>query len=138
MKLIHLGGYNESKRKFYKEIIFSNTMRSVVESMSTALAFIYILLFSAILEAMPQLDLALSPQNDAHRATILALPPQIKADVLPGDVADAIQSLWQDSSIQAAVCCSRKFQLNDSTIYYFNAMDRMASPSYLPTDQDIL
>ena len=87
---------------------------------------------------MPQLNLALSPQNDARRATILALPPQIEAEVLPGDVADAIQFLWQDSSIQEAVRRSREFQLNDSAIYYFNAMDRMASPSYIPTDQDIL
>ena len=52
-----------------------------------------------------------------------------------------IQSLpvWQDASIQETVCRSRKFQLNDSaTGIYFNAIDRMASPSYLPTDQDIL
>ena len=87
---------------------------------------------------MPQLDLALSPQNDARRATILALPPQIEADLLPADVADAIRSLWRDPSIQEAVRRSREFQLNDSAVYYFNAIDRMASPSYLPTDQDIL
>ena len=92
----------------------------------------------AILEAMPQLDLALSPQNDARRATILALPPQIEADTMPADVTDAIRSLWRDSSVQDAVRRSREFQLNDSAIYYFNAIDRMASPSYLPTDQDIL
>src|ERR1700678_4814326 len=49
---------------------------------------------AAILEAMPQLDLALSLQND----TILALPPQIEADTLPGDVADAIQSLLPSRS----------------------------------------
>src|ERR1700678_245988 len=47
-----------------------------------------------ILEAMPQLDLALSPKND----TILALPPQTEADTLPGDVADAIQSLLPSRS----------------------------------------
>jgi guanine nucleotide-binding protein subunit alpha len=122
MKLIHHGGYNDSERESYKEIIFSNTIQSM----------------RAIIEAMPQLDLALSPQNDARRATILALPPQIEADVLPGDVADAIQFLWKDSSVQQAVRRSREFQLNDSAIYYFNAMDRMASPSYVPTDQDIL
>jgi guanine nucleotide-binding protein G(i) subunit alpha len=33
---------------------------------------------------------------------------------------------------------SCKFQLNDSAVYYFNAIDRMSLPSYLPTDQDIL
>ena len=100
--------------------------------------FTYLLPPRAILEAMPQLDLALSPQNDARRATILALPPQIEADILPADVSDAIRSLWRDPSIQEAVRRSREFQLNDSAVYYFSAMDRMASPSYLPTDQDIL
>jgi len=90
------------------------------------------------LEAMPHLGLALSPQNDARRATILALPLQIEADTLPADVADAIRSLWRDPSILDAVRRSREFQLNVSAVYYFNAIERMASASYLPTDQDIL
>src|ERR1700678_4849745 len=47
------------------------------------------------------LDLALSPQNDAHRATILALPPQIEADTLPGDVADTIRSLLPSRRLSA-------------------------------------
>jgi guanine nucleotide-binding protein G(i) subunit alpha len=34
---------------------------------------------------MPQLDLALAPQSDARRATILSLPAQIETDVLPCD-----------------------------------------------------
>ncbi|KAF8182543.1 heterotrimeric G-protein alpha subunit, GPA1-like protein [Pholiota molesta] len=122
MKLIHHGGYNDSERDSYKEIIFSNTIQSM----------------RAILEAMPQLDLALAPQNDARRAIILALPPQIEADVLPRDVADAVRSLWRDPAVSEAVRRAREFQLNDSAVYYFNAIERMASPSYLPTDQDIL
>jgi len=93
---------------------------------------------SAILEAMPQLDISLSPQNDARRAVILALPVQIEGDVLPRDVADAIRGLWKDAGVKEAVRRSREFQLNDSAVYYFNAIDRMAAPGYLPTDQDIL
>lgn len=93
---------------------------------------------SAILEALPQLDLALSPANDARRSTILALPAQIEAEVLPRDVADAIRALWRDPAVTQAVARSREFQLNDSAVYYFTAIDRMASPNYLPTDQDIL
>lgn len=93
---------------------------------------------SAILEAMPQLDISLSPQNDARRAVILALPGQIEGDVLPRDVADAIRGLWRDSGVKEAVRRSREFQLNDSAVYYFNAIDRMCGPGYLPTDQDIL
>jgi guanine nucleotide-binding protein G(i) subunit alpha len=122
MKLIHHGGYNEQERDSYKEIIYSNTIQSM----------------RAILDALPQLELALSPQNDARRAVILSLPGQIEADVLPNDVADAIRSLWRDQAVKEAVRRSREFQLNDSAVYYFNAIDRMAAPGYMPTDQDIL
>ncbi|KAJ7734186.1 guanine nucleotide binding protein, alpha subunit [Mycena maculata] len=122
MKLIHLDGYNAQERDAYKEIIYSNTVQSM----------------RAILEAMPQLDIALAPQNDARRATILALPPQIEADVLPRDLADAVRGLWRDPGVKEAVRRSREFQLNDSAVYYFNAIDRMAAADYLPTDQDIL
>jgi guanine nucleotide-binding protein subunit alpha len=87
---------------------------------------------------MPQLDLALAPQNDARRAIILAMPAQIEADTMPRDVADAVRSLWRDPAVQEAVRRAREFQLNDSAVYYFNAIDRMSQQSYMPTDQDIL
>ena len=87
---------------------------------------------------MQQLEIHLAPQNDARRAIILALPAQIEADVLPRDVADAVRGLWRDPGVREAVRRSREFQLNDSAVYYFNAIDRMAAPGYLPTDQDIL
>ncbi|KAF9074015.1 heterotrimeric G protein alpha subunit B [Rhodocollybia butyracea] len=122
MKLIHHGGYNDQERESYKEIIFSNTIQSM----------------RAVLDAMSQLDLALTPQNEACQATILALPPQIEVGVLPPDVTDAIRSLWSDPGVKEAVRRSREFQLNDSAIYYFNAIDRMSAPGYMPTDQDIL
>ena len=87
---------------------------------------------------MPQLDLALAPQNDARRSTILSMPAQIEADTMPRDVGDAIRSLWRDPAVQEAVRRAREFQLNDSAVYYFNAIDRMSQQSYMPTDQDIL
>jgi len=58
---------------------------------------------------MPQLDFALAPQNDARRATILSLPAQIEAEILPCDVGDAVRSLWRDPAVQEAVRCSREF-----------------------------
>jgi guanine nucleotide-binding protein G(i) subunit alpha len=122
MKLIHHGGYNESERDSYREIIFSNTIQSM----------------RAILEAMPQLDISLAPQNDARRAIVMALPMQIEADVLPRDVTDAVRGLWRDPGVKEAVRRAREFQLNDSAVYYFNSIDRMAQATYMPNDQDIL
>src|ERR1700761_4062239 len=45
-------------------------------------------------------------------------------------------SRW--NHLKEVVRRSCEFQLNDSAVYYFNAIDRMASPEYMPTDQDIL
>jgi len=122
MKLLNLGGYNPEERQAYKEIIYSNTIQSL----------------RAILEAIPQLGIGLDPQNDGRRSTILSLPPTFETDYLPRDVVDAVRGLWRDHGIQEAVARSREFQLNDSAVYYFNSIDRMAAPDYLPTDQDIL
>ncbi|THU98288.1 guanine nucleotide binding protein, alpha subunit [Dendrothele bispora CBS 962.96] len=86
---------------------------------------------------MPQLDLTqVSPQNDARRAMILALPLQLEIDVLPRDVTEALRSLWKDPGVKEAVCRSREFQFNDSAV--FNAIDRMTAPNYMPTDQGLL
>ncbi|KAG8933848.1 guanine nucleotide-binding protein subunit alpha [Tulasnella sp. 418] len=122
MKLIHQGGYNEQERDSYKEIIYSNTIQSM----------------RAILEAMPALDIPLAPQNDARRSIIMSLPGQIEGDMLPRDVSDAVRGLWNDEGVKEAVRRAREFQLNDSATYYFNALDRIAAPGYMPTDQDIL
>ncbi|EJU04442.1 G protein alpha-subunit [Dacryopinax primogenitus] len=122
MKLIHNGGYSDSERESYREIIYSNT----IQSMRT------------ILEAMQALDIPLNPANDARRDVVLSLPSQLETEMMPRDVADAIRGLWADDGVKEAVRRSREFQLNDSAVYYFNCLDRMASPSYLPTDQDIL
>lgn len=92
----------------------------------------------AILEALPHLGIQLSPQNDARRSVILSLPGQIEGEVLPRDVSDAVRGLWKDPGVKEAVSRSREFQLNDSAVYYFNSIDRMSSPGYTPTDQDIL
>ncbi|KAG8761080.1 guanine nucleotide-binding protein subunit alpha [Serendipita sp. 396] len=122
MKLIHHGGYSEQERESYKEIIFSNTVQSM----------------RAILDALPALDVGLAPQNDSRRTIILSLPVQLEAEQLPRDVADAIYGLWRDPAVREAVRRAREFQLNDSATYYFNSIERMANPNYLPTDQDIL
>lgn len=122
MKLIHHGGYNGPERESYKEIIFSNTVQSM----------------RAILYALQSLDLELLPQNDARRTIILSAPDQLEAEVLPREISDAIRGLWRDPAIREAVRRAREFQLNDSATYYFNSIDRVSNPGYLPNDQDIL
>ncbi|KAJ7775587.1 heterotrimeric G-protein alpha subunit, GPA1-like protein [Mycena metata] len=123
MKLSHQGGYNEREREEWKTMVFN----AMSMSMRT------------VLEAMPELlELALAPENEAHRDVILSLPPQIEAEVLPRDIADAVRGLWRDPGVKAAVRWCREFQLAPDAAYYSNAIDRIAATNYLPTDDDIL
>ncbi|RKO97265.1 hypothetical protein CXG81DRAFT_26405 [Caulochytrium protostelioides] len=123
MKLIHDTGFSEDDRSAYREIIFSNTVQSL----------------RVILEAMVKMGITLAnPANEAHRDTILDLPTQIEADLLPQEIAIAVKALWADAGLQACFARSKEYQLNDSASYYFESIDRIADANYNPTDQDIL
>jgi hypothetical protein len=60
---------------------------------------------SEILEAMSQLDLSLSPQNDTRRSVVLSLPEVIDAYVFrrQRDLLDAIRGLRSDPNVKEAV-----------------------------------
>jgi len=121
MKLIH-SGYTDSDRGLYRKIIFSNAIQHM----------------RSILEALPDLGIALRPENDPHCTTILSLPSQTEHDILPPDVYDAIRTLWLDPGIQESVRRSSEISLDGSAVYYLESIDRIAAPEYRPTDQDIL
>ncbi|KAF9906695.1 guanine nucleotide-binding protein subunit alpha [Linnemannia zychae] len=123
MKLIHVGSYSNEEREAFKEIIYSNTLQSM----------------HVILEAMDNMNLPLYYESNRNYATIvMKLPSQIEGDCMPHDVAVAIQNLWLDPNVQQAFSRSREYQLNDSAKYYFDSIDRIAKPTYVPTDQDVL
>ncbi|PVU90305.1 hypothetical protein BB559_004694 [Furculomyces boomerangus] len=123
MKLIHGNGYTLEEKESYKEIIFSNTIQSI----------------RVLLEAMENMEIPLdNPGNEKYVNLILDYPPQIEADVFPSDSAEAVKMLWHDKGVQECFSRSNEFQLNDSAKYYFDSIDRLSQPGYIPTDQDVL
>ncbi|KAI7865399.1 guanine nucleotide binding protein, alpha subunit [Spinellus fusiger] len=121
MKLIHDGGYSKEERITFKEIIFSNAMQSM----------------RVILEAMDVMGISIA-HLQTHAQIIMNLPHQIEQDTLPPEVTLAVQALWKDDNLQMAFRRSREFQLNDSAKYYFDSIERIGDPNYVPTDQDVL
>ncbi|KAJ3268038.1 guanine nucleotide-binding protein subunit alpha, partial [Borealophlyctis nickersoniae] len=122
MQLIHGNGYTNEERETFREIVFSNTVQSM----------------RVIMEAMTNMQIPLSnPANETHRAVILEMPNQVEADVFPADAASAVKALWMDEGVLACFARSREYQLNDSA-NYFEAIDRISQPDYMPTDQDVL
>jgi GTPase SAR1 family protein len=48
------------------------------------------------------------------------------------------KELWKDPGILRAYDNRSKFQLPDSALYYFERLDAIAAPGYIPSEQDIL
>ncbi|XP_063901517.1 guanine nucleotide-binding protein G(q) subunit alpha-like, partial [Zophobas morio] len=56
----------------------------------------------------------------------------------PTELAEALKILWNSSSIQECYRKRSRFHFNDSTKYYFEHLDRISSPEYIPSTVDIL
>ncbi|KAM6182209.1 guanine nucleotide-binding protein subunit alpha-14-like [Erethizon dorsatum] len=61
-----------------------------------------------------------------------------KVFMLSRDQVEAIKQLWQDPGIQECYDRRREYQLSDSAKYYLTDIDRIAMPSFVPTQQDVL
>lgn len=123
MKLIHEGSYTQSERESYKEIIFSNTLQSM----------------HVILDAMPILQIPFQDQSLVLVADLIqSLPNHLEKNFLEPQLVNAIRKLWQDPGVRSCYERSREYQLNDSAAYYFDAIERIGRPDYIPNDQDVL
>jgi guanine nucleotide-binding protein G(i) subunit alpha len=118
MKIIHLDGFSEEERLSYKSIIYNNTITSMKN----------------LIRAIDDLKLNLLEETKPHAETILASD----ATHFGAAEAEAIKALWKDPGIQQAFSRQAEFQLNDSAAYYFEAVDRLALPNYIPSEQDVL
>jgi GTPase SAR1 family protein len=121
MKIIYLKGFQDAERRPYKEIIFSNIIMSM----------------RALVLAVERLGLEVSPENK-DRARLFKSNTILFEQNVTDEIADAVKMLWNDQAVKNAYFNSSEFQLNDSASYFFDSMDRITSPDYLPNDQDIL
>lgn len=123
MKLIHDNGYSVAEREAFKDIIFSNTVQSM----------------KVLVNAMESLEIPFEKEENLKYAKVIqAQPQQFEIEVFPEAVAESVKALWQDNGIQTCFSRSREYQLNDSAKYYFESIDRIAAPDYIPNDQDLL
>ncbi|ORY05466.1 guanine nucleotide binding protein, alpha subunit [Basidiobolus meristosporus CBS 931.73] len=123
MKLIHEGGYSIDEKEAFREVIFSNTAQSM----------------RVILEAMDIMDIPFADEKShIYMHIIMELPEQIEGETLPAEITEAIKCLWADEGVRLCFHRSREYQLNDSAKYYFDSIERIGHPTYIPNDQDVL
>lgn len=121
MKVINKNGYSDAEKKTFQSIVWSNTVVSL----------------KTLFEAYEKLGLD-KPADVAaaeKEFTDLTDASEEKLDPQSGKI---LKMIWAHESIQAVFDRRSEFQLNDSAEYYFNAIDRIADESYLPTTDDVL
>ncbi|XP_036189395.1 guanine nucleotide-binding protein G(t) subunit alpha-1 isoform X2 [Myotis myotis] len=123
MKIIHQDGYSLEECLEFIAIIYGNTLQSIL----------------AIVRAMTTLNIQYGDsarQDDARKLVHMA--DTIEEGTMPKEMSDIIQRLWQDAGIQACFERASEYQLNDSAGYYLSDLERLVTPGYVPTEQDVL
>jgi hypothetical protein len=123
MKIIQQnGGYTKEELAEFKYTIFGNVITQMKVIVTVAL----------------KLNVPLDTPDNTARAMRIA---QVAAggDSWSLQVADDIKVLWKDTGILRVYDMrDRKYHLNDSAAYFFDAVDRIMLPDYVATYQDVL
>ena len=122
MKILHLKGFTDEERSFFKDIIHSNVISAM----------------RAIVTAEDRLGVtSISPDN-ARYAEIFKSKEILYDQKVTAEIAEAVKILWTDAGVKDLVSRSSEYQLIDSAGYFFDNIDRIAKADYTPTQDDLL
>ena len=123
MKIIQdNGGFTTEELQSYKYIVYGNCVTQM----------------KVIVNAAMKLGIELATDENKKRAERLSKLPS-GGDAWYTELGEDIKHLWQDAGIQKTYQLRDKYyQLNDSASYFFDNIDRFMSPSYIPTQADVL
>ncbi|EXJ93746.1 hypothetical protein A1O1_02139 [Capronia coronata CBS 617.96] len=125
MRIIHSSGFQDDERVQVKAVIYSNV----------------VVAFRVLYEIMQ--DEKIDFENEANEARAELLE-SVNADVDAHEafrdkrVKEAMLTLWKDAGVQKAVAKGHEFALHDNLSFYFQNIERMFEPGWIPDDQDML
>ncbi|XP_075583347.1 guanine nucleotide-binding protein subunit alpha-14 [Pelecanus crispus] len=122
MRIIHGSGYTEDDRKGFTKLVYQNIFTAM----------------QAMIRAMDTLKIQYTSKENEESAQMIKEVEVDKVTVLERKQVEAIKKLWEDPGIQECYDRRREYQLSDSAKYYLTDLDRIAMPSFVPTQQDIL
>ncbi|XP_018518041.1 guanine nucleotide-binding protein subunit alpha-14 isoform X1 [Lates calcarifer] len=122
MRIIHGSGYNDTDKKGFIRLVFQNIVMAI----------------QALIQAMQTLQIDYIDDQNISQAEKLSKVEADQVSTLEAWQVEAIKRVWNDHGIQRCYDRRREFQLSDSAKYYLSDLDRITSPFYIPTLQDIL
>ncbi|RMZ89451.1 hypothetical protein DV736_g3315, partial [Chaetothyriales sp. CBS 134916] len=125
MRIIHSSGFQEDERVQVKAVIYSNV----------------VIAFRVLLEIMQDQEIDFADEKTrVHAELIEDTPADVDANTAFRDyrLKEAMLALWKDDGVQIAIAKSHEFALNDNLSFYFQNMNRMFDPQWIPDNQDML
>jgi GTPase SAR1 family protein len=119
MKILHQKGYQEADRQAFRGIIHTNVLQGMKD----------------LIAALPKLNEEVPPYLSEQAEFLKSY--EVSRGLNP-DIATAVKTLWSDQIIRRAFEQRAKFQMQDEVSGFFDSLDRLSDPRYLPTDSDIL
>ncbi|KAL2402344.1 Guanine nucleotide-binding protein alpha-2 subunit [Exophiala dermatitidis] len=125
MRIIHSRGFQDDERVQIRAVIYSNV----------------VIAFRILYEIMQDEKIDFEDEaNEAHAEFLDSIPSDVDAHDAFRDkrVKEAMLTMWKDAGVQKAVAKGHEFALHDNLSYYFQNINRMFEPDWIPDDQDIL
>ena len=114
MRILYGDEMKDDERKNFVKVVHGNCIGSMKLAMESA----------------PHLGAKIADEESAN-----ALKGIDTYSTLSSEIASAVKSLWKDPAIVKVFENKSKFQLTDSAEYWFDAIDRISDPAYIPTVQ---
>eukprot|EP01097_Dermamoeba_algensis_P002971 TRINITY_DN2187_c0_g1_i1.p1 TRINITY_DN2187_c0_g1~~TRINITY_DN2187_c0_g1_i1.p1 ORF type:complete len:351 (-),score=101.15 TRINITY_DN2187_c0_g1_i1:167-1219(-) len=120
-RIINIGDYSQEELKEFRVFVYDNTLSSV----------------KALANASETLGIPVADEIKplAEKFKNLNLGVQKEIDE---KLAEEIKKVWHDSGIQETFKRSKEYQLNDNARYMLDNVDRIATPGYMPTQEDVI
>ena len=124
MKIIHGDGYSIDELNDFKTVIHNNLLTSMVE----------------VIKATEKLNIQLhNLSNQAHAIEIVQCSSLLKPGIeISSDLGEKMKLLWQDDGFQECLKHAPDYHLSDSAPYYFQRIEQILNPFYVPNEQDVL
>lgn len=123
MKILYKpGGYTEAERMEFKPLVCRNILRST----------------KAMVDAMETHDISLGNRGLEDAMYNVVDIEDDDYDEMTPEHAALYKKLWADKGFKEVYKLRAKYQLSDSTKYFFGRIDDIMAPGYCPDNQDVL